>query len=131
MEHLATESQREAIAMRVIAVVTMVFLPATFVSVSVSVLFQLAHHQHSDCMKTFFSTDIVKWQNPNGGPPGDGNFSGRALWIWFIVTGGLTLITLSLAGYWYKNADKKRSSWIIRWTRNANLPESHEMGNIV
>lgn len=35
MKFLASQSGREAVAMRVIAVMTVLFLPATFVSVSV------------------------------------------------------------------------------------------------
>jgi hypothetical protein len=43
MECFATESQKEAIAMRIIAAVTVFYLPATFVSVSHVHMLYLCH----------------------------------------------------------------------------------------
>ncbi len=69
--------------MRIIAIVTGVFLPATFVS-------------------TFFSTDVVKYQNTNSGPDGvEGeSFSLLALQRWFEVTVVLTVATFGFAIVW-------------------------------
>jgi hypothetical protein len=53
MEHLASESQREAIAMRIIAAVTVFYLPATFVSVSQTV-------DTRKC-KTLISADLFQY----------------------------------------------------------------------
>ena len=92
MAFLADQSQREAIAMRVIAAVTVFFLPATFVS-------------------TFFSTDIVKYQNANGGPPNDGIYSQTAMIRWVEVTVPLFVITAGVAFGWYWFANRERKSW--------------------
>ena len=40
MHNLGIMAQKEAVAMRIITVVTLIFLPATFVSVSVKFLLQ-------------------------------------------------------------------------------------------
>lgn len=101
---IGTMSQREAIAMRIITVVTLIYLPATFVS-------------------TFFSTGIIQYQNQNGGSgnssnsslastgPYMGSFSIVALDRWLQVTLPLTAITLAVslfAYYWYgKKADEE------------------------
>ncbi|QDS74919.1 hypothetical protein FKW77_004190 [Venturia effusa] len=78
MERLNANMEKEAIVMRIITIVTLIYLPATFVS-------------------TFFSTDIVKYQNQNGGAPGDGNFSQTALNRWLQVTFPLTAATILFA----------------------------------
>ncbi|XTI86036.1 hypothetical protein V2W45_1306373 [Cenococcum geophilum] len=92
MTFLADQAQREAIAMRIITVATTFFLPATFVS-------------------TFFSTDIVKYQNPNGGPPTDGTYSHTAIVRWVEVTVPLFAITVCAAFGWYWFAKRTRKSW--------------------
>lgn len=75
---LANQAQREAIAIRIITVVTTLFLPATFVSI-------------------FFSTDIIKYQNPNRGPPTNGTYSHTAIVRWVEVTVPLFTITACVA----------------------------------
>ncbi|KFZ14320.1 hypothetical protein V502_06140 [Pseudogymnoascus sp. VKM F-4520 (FW-2644)] len=100
MHQMGDLSRKEAVAMRIITVVTLIYLPATFVS-------------------TLFSTDIVKYQNQGNGGTIDslGNayvsFSSLALSRWFEVTFPLTAITLGL-GYWaFKMAEKKRRRFEI------------------
>ncbi|OBT55668.1 hypothetical protein VE04_06920, partial [Pseudogymnoascus sp. 24MN13] len=95
MSQIGDLSRKEAVAMRIITVVTLIYLPATFVS-------------------TLFSTDIVKYQDQSNGGTTDsqGNsyvsFSSLALSRWFEVTLPLTAITLGL-GYWaFKMAERKR-----------------------
>ncbi|KAH8807982.1 hypothetical protein F5884DRAFT_350507 [Xylogone sp. PMI_703] len=82
MGELGIMAQKEAIAMRIITVVTVIFLPATFVS-------------------TFFSTEIMNYQN-NGG------FSKRAMLGWIEVTLPLTAITLGICYYFFKRSTRKR-----------------------
>lgn len=76
MTSMTRRSIEEAMAMRVITVVTVVYLPATFVS-------------------TFFSTDVVKYQ-PGGGENETYHtqYSSLALRRWFEVAIPLTIITL-------------------------------------
>ncbi|KAH6656533.1 hypothetical protein BKA67DRAFT_654865 [Truncatella angustata] len=87
--NLTIQQQREAKIMRVIALVTLIYLPATFVS-------------------TFFSTDVVKYQ-----PDGDNedavpytSYSGLALERWFEVTVPLTILTFVVAVGWYYGYDQ-------------------------
>ncbi|KAH6661992.1 hypothetical protein B0J14DRAFT_611404 [Halenospora varia] len=80
MKLLTEQAQREAINMRVIAIMTFTLLPATFVS-------------------TFFSTDVVKYQ---GVGTQDGisteSYSPLALQRWFQVVIPLTVVTFAFAG---------------------------------
>jgi hypothetical protein len=87
IERLTEMSYKETVVMRVVTVVTLIYLPATFVS-------------------TFFSTDIIKYQNQSG----QGTFSAVALNRWLQVTLPLTAVTL-LAGFCaYKLAKSKAES---------------------
>ncbi|ERF69788.1 hypothetical protein EPUS_07044 [Endocarpon pusillum Z07020] len=104
-------SQKEAIAVRIITVVTLVYLPATFVS-------------------TFFSTDVIRFQNQNGNSdatsglatsPNEtfyGSFSKIALFRWLQVTLPLSALTLAIGYIAFRIADKKRkrASLPLYWT---------------
>ncbi|KAF2006620.1 hypothetical protein P154DRAFT_615337 [Amniculicola lignicola CBS 123094] len=79
MTNLTYMSYNEAIIMRIITVVTLIYLPATFVS-------------------TFFSTDVVKYQ----GQEGQGSFSSIALYRWLEVTLPLSAITIGAGYAWYR-----------------------------
>ncbi|KAK7911646.1 hypothetical protein PG985_014127 [Apiospora marii] len=76
----AESSAYETIAMRAITVVTLLYLPPTFVS-------------------TLFSTDIVKYQGDDG-PFGAEMFSGMALQRWLQVSLPLMLITFVATFGW-------------------------------
>ncbi|KAH9204924.1 hypothetical protein DL95DRAFT_376664 [Leptodontidium sp. 2 PMI_412] len=89
MAILTEMSQRESIAMRTITVVTLIYLPATFVS-------------------TFFSTDVIYYQSD--APGSQTTFSRTALVRWFEVTIPLTVGTLMIAYCWYKIANRKRGT---------------------
>ncbi|KAK0113403.1 hypothetical protein ONS96_014269 [Cadophora gregata f. sp. sojae] len=84
MHKIGALSQKEAIAMRIVTVVTLIYLPATFVS-------------------TFFSTDVVKYQTDNGRT----SFSDLAMWRWLEVTLPLTVVTLGI-GYAFVKYEEKR-----------------------
>ncbi|PVH76552.1 hypothetical protein DL98DRAFT_367039, partial [Cadophora sp. DSE1049] len=64
--------EKEAIIVRIITIVTLIYLPATFVS-------------------TFFSTDVVKYQ---GQEYSEGSFSSVAMVRWVQVTLPLTALTI-------------------------------------
>lgn len=80
-ETLSQHMEKEAKVVRIITVLTLFYLPATFVS-------------------TLFGTDVVKFQNDND-VKRSGSFSWPALRLWLGFTGALTLITLVLAWYSY------------------------------
>jgi hypothetical protein len=98
-------SQSEASAMRVITVLTLLYLPATFVS-------------------TFFSTDVVKYQNQNNNNSssssnltssdlGSGNgtsFSSVAMERWLEVTLPLTFVTVVIAVLLYRKSVKRMAA---------------------
>lgn len=79
---LAKRSIDEAITMRIITIVTLIYLPATFVS-------------------TFFGTDIVKYQPNDEAETYHTRYSSLAMNRWLQVTLPLTLITLVAAGGMY------------------------------
>ncbi|RKU47531.1 hypothetical protein DL546_005494 [Coniochaeta pulveracea] len=86
MERLNRNMENEAVIVRIMTYIALIYLPATFVS-------------------TFFSTDVVKYQNQ----PGDeGSFSRLALERWLEVTLPLTLVTVAFAWLWKRLAEKKR-----------------------
>lgn len=90
MEMMTAMSYKETIAMRIITVVTLVYLPATFVS-------------------TFFSTDVVKYQNQDGG---NGNFSLVAMIRWLEVALPLTAVTLAVGWAAYRLSHRKNVQWL-------------------
>jgi hypothetical protein len=67
-------------------------------------------------MQTFFSTDIIKYQNQSGNivPAGGsdetfyGSFSKIALFRWLQVTLPLSILTLGIGYLFFKIADRKR-----------------------
>jgi len=87
-EQLNKNLEREAVVMRIITIVTLLYLPATFVS-------------------TLFSTDIVKYQDQNQSSDNyeNGSFSTLALERWLQVTIPLTALTLFGAWSTYRFYD--------------------------
>ncbi|KIW73674.1 hypothetical protein PV04_01772 [Phialophora macrospora] len=90
MEFMTSIAQRDAIMMRIITFITLVYLPATFVS-------------------TFFSTDVVKYQDQNdfGRSFYTSSYSKLALERWLQITLPLTTVTLT-AAWWFFSREKKR-----------------------
>jgi Mg2+ and Co2+ transporter CorA len=86
LERLNLNMEKEAIIVRIITIVTLIYLPATFVS-------------------TFFSTDVVKFQ---GQEQKNGSFSNVAMVRWVQVTLPLTVLTISFA-YIGKSLAERRS----------------------
>lgn len=119
LERLNQNLEKEAIIVRIITIMTLIYLPATFVS-------------------TFFSTDVVKYQGPG---QEKGNFSSLALVRWMQVTLPLTALTIVFA-YISKSIAERRSQrevlpmdaedlrrprWISeKWKRWPRLPSSEE-----
>lgn len=80
---LAELSQRDSTDMRVIAAVTLVFLPATFVS-------------------TFFSASFFNFQ------PAGGDHVSSWVWLYWAITAGLTAVVL--LSWWYLTRQKQRKA---------------------
>uniref|UniRef100_A0A8H7N3N9 CorA-like transporter domain-containing protein n=1 Tax=Bionectria ochroleuca TaxID=29856 RepID=A0A8H7N3N9_BIOOC len=77
MERLNKNLENEAIVMRIVTIVTLLYLPATFVS-------------------TLFSTDIIKYQVQDE-IQAEGTYSAVAMYRWLQVTLPLMFITMSAA----------------------------------
>jgi hypothetical protein len=97
--------------MRIITIVTLVYLPATFVSVS-SVYLPTVHRitqaYSLSIMQTFFSTDVVKFQKQGVKVDQDSSFSPTAMKRWLQVTLPLTVVTLFLAWMTYRIAETRK-----------------------
>lgn len=86
MEKLTKQTKRETVSMKVITLVTMFFLPATFISVS-----HCGNWYNSTRLtkaQTLMSTDIIRWQSGS-----DGSFQKSISWgaIRFFLTLSLPL----------------------------------------
>jgi len=109
MRRLNRNMEQEAIVVRIITLVTLVYLPATFVS-------------------TLFSTDIIKYQEDNYP---NGKYSQLAMDRWLQVTIPLTAITLFAAwcanGWATKNAALAVEGNLVR-SIEENVEETTEGG---
>lgn len=85
LERLNLNMENEAIIVRIITIVTLIYLPATFVS-------------------TFFSTDVVKYQGQDSPA---GSFSRTAMIRWVEVTVPLTVLTMAFAWLGKSLAERK------------------------
>lgn len=65
MEYMTQQMKQEAIFMRIITLVTLFFLPGTFVSVSNEKWLEFA--VTDDSLQTLLSTDIIHWRTPDPG----------------------------------------------------------------
>lgn len=103
MQQLTVSMQRDSTTVRIIGLMTFLYLPGTFVS-------------------TFFSTDVVKYQDQNGNSAvasASGSYSRLALDRWLEVTLPLTLLTFIGAGLWFWVVDRRNK-------RQTTLPYTEE-----
>lgn len=93
MEFMTHIAQRDATMVKIITFITLMYLPATFVS-------------------TFFSTDVVKYQDQNdfGNSFSTSSYSRLALQRWLQVTVPLTAVTLVAAWAFIR---KERTSLVL------------------
>jgi hypothetical protein len=104
--------EKEATVVRIITIVTLVYLPATVVSVSHIFEPVSEHHLNKYSIKTFFSTDIVKYQNQDGEEPSGGTFSKIAMYRWLQVTLPLTALTLVISWMAFHFAESERTDHV-------------------
>jgi hypothetical protein len=67
MRVIAVESKKDSSAMKTIAVLSMLFLPGTFVAVSVSKSFTFLPLPAANACKAIFAMPVFNWDG-NGGP---------------------------------------------------------------
>ena len=91
--------------MKAIALLTMTFLPGTFVAVGCQRPLQKNHHEANFCgLKSFFAMPLLNWQAPRGGP-----VVSHRLWIYWAVTAPLTAVVLLLWSTWYLLSGHQRT----------------------
>lgn len=91
--------KQEAVFMRIITLVTLFFLPGTFVSVSYPKSLGVA--MTNNPLQTVMSTDIVHWQTSDPGPLEKVVASG-AIWIFLAVTIPFMVLTFAAAYVFYR-----------------------------
>ncbi|KAI9799361.1 MAG: hypothetical protein M1833_004060 [Piccolia ochrophora] len=98
---LAAASKRDSSAMKSVAVVTIVFLPGTFLSVSLPVtassLPSLPPQQSADTKKTLFAMPVFDWESSNGHLAVNNNF-----WIYWAFNVPLTVLTVAIWITWMR-----------------------------
>jgi len=110
MEAIAKKTERETILVRIITVVTLLFLPATYVSVG---FLGSTMHPPRSLLQTLMSTDIVHYQAPDNGGKPVRTFAPEALKLYFWITIPLTLFTILFA-------------FVFRWRANLSVRKRDE-----
>lgn len=107
MEYMTQEMKQEAVFMRIITLVTLFFLPGTFVSVSYQGRLEPAIADNP--LQTVMSTDIVHWQTPDSGKL-EKVVSFDAIKIFLSITVPFMVLTFAAAiGFhrWSKQRERK------------------------
>ncbi|KAF3043256.1 hypothetical protein E8E12_010023 [Didymella heteroderae] len=110
---IAVDGRRDSTAMKTIAILGIVFLPGTF-------------------MATLFSSDMFDWGNEDTGNQNTLTVS-RKMWIYWVVTVPLTVLTLLMWMLWTRR-DVKRSTQrlrIFRTTLNPVTPPNTKVTKVV
>lgn len=104
MNDLARKTKQETVSMKVITLVTLFFLPGTFMSASILSRDHFAHLANTEAKQTIMSTDIIRFQEVNGKT--DRTFQSGALKLYLAIT--LPMMFLTFAGWWifYKRVDR-------------------------
>jgi hypothetical protein len=99
MNELAQKTTQETVSMRIITLVTLFFLPGTFISVGFLILIaKKSTFWHTFCYQlliecqTIMSTDIVRFESPGGGP-GPEVFEADALKLYAYISIPLMVLT--------------------------------------
>ena len=114
----AERASDETIAMRIIAIITLLFLPPTFASVwhTLSVFYTSFFSAYptrvTDALQAFFSTEVLKYETSQDVQPGQKRekFSLLALERFLELTLPLWFITFSIAGLWWLREQGKRKT---------------------
>lgn len=85
MHEIAQKTKQETVSMRIITLVTLFFLPGTFIGVSYSLA--LFSASPDTCLQTLMSTDIIKFE------AGVQKFQWRGLRLYLLICLPLMLVT--------------------------------------
>jgi hypothetical protein len=112
---IAAASKRDSSAMKIIAMLTTLFLPGTFIAVSLTPGYQRFDQkmliQIFNMMKTIFAMPLFDWQNPS-----INNVTNQHFWIYWAVTGPLTLAIMVLVISWalWNRSNLRAEVWRAR-----------------
>ena len=119
-------AQREAVAVRIITIVSLIYLPCSVVSVSPVLLIL---QSIANLVQSVFSTDIVKFQTGTIGIYHT-SFSWLALQRWIEVTLPLTLLTLTLGFFGYQ-FEKARQAKDLDREAEAMMGQPIDLGTVI
>lgn len=111
--------KQEAIFMRIITLVTLFFLPGTFVSVCDQEKLEIAGTDRS--LQTLMSTDIVHWQTPEIGGV-EKVVSSGAIEVFLVVTIPCMLFTFAAAYGFYRWSKRHEQKEMDRRAANLTQP---------
>jgi hypothetical protein len=94
MKEIALKTESETVFMRIITVITLFFLPGTFVSVRLGFKIFLIQSK-TLTSQTLMSTDILRFPSENGNPPRR-SYSSKALEYYLAIT--LPIMALTVIG---------------------------------
>jgi len=101
------ESRRDASAMKTIAVLTLVFLPGTYVAVRIlcvassSYIILLQQVAPLNYLQALFSMSMFNWQARNGEP-----VYSSYLWVYFLITVPLTVLVVAVWFWWFRTQER-------------------------
>ena len=110
--------------MKAIAVLTMFFLPGTFIAVgSLAFSTAISHNRHPS--HAFFVMPLFNWEASN-----TGSVMSSRIWIYWAVTIPATILVWYLFQEW-RNRIKRKSSTadFMVWLRSGNLKIDEEMAD--
>lgn len=97
---IANTTKDDSFAMRTLAIMSILFLPGTFMAVSA--LLQSCWNIRSDQRQSFFSMNMFNWQAAPGEPIVASHF-----WVYWVVTGPLTLTVVTLWLVWLRTHNQR------------------------
>jgi len=119
VEYMTQQMKQEAVFMRIITLVTLFFLPGTFVSVSFQIRWRI--QDTNNCLQTLMSTDIVKWQAPAPGGLAKVVSSG-AIEIFLVITVPLMVLTFAAACGFYSWSRRRERKEMDRQAAELSQP---------
>lgn len=116
MNTIAQKTKQETVSMRIITLVTLFFLPGTFIGV---MLLCLCSFSSADpLLQTFMSTDIVKFETNN-----EKHFQSNGLWLYLEICLPLMMVTFIawFGVYKWANKEKRDSNMTLKFGYSNNV----------
>ena len=108
MHTIAVQTQKETVSMKVITVVTLFFLPGTFVSVGASLLMFQSHQLTDLTAKTLMSTDIIQFKTGASDKP-ERVYSSQAFELFLEISLPLMALTFVVWFLWKRRQSRREA----------------------